>query len=171
MGRPSKPAKMIILEGNKDRRTKKELATRAANEKATLSGNPMKEAPETKVDPVAHKTFQAIRKMFKAIEKDDALYSPTINRYCRITSEVKSLESDRARTEQMIDDFKGDIEPKDYIAMMKLIISIDSQLKAKRQQLLQIEKESCMTIASALRSIPKKPEKNQSDLKKALYGS
>lgn len=170
MARPSKPTKVITME-KKSHRTKRELAERKAKEAATLSGSPMKEFAETKEDPVAHKTYRNIKKMFKAIEKDDALYSNTVNRYCMISAEVERLQSDRAKTEKMIEDSEGNCEPKDFIEMMKLLMSIDRELKNKRQQLFSIEKESCMTIASALRSIPKKPEQNQSELKKALYGS
>ena len=165
MGRPSKPANVIQME-KKSHRTKRELAVRKAGEASTLSGHPLKEAPATKADPVAHKTYQTIRKMFKAIEKDDGLYSPMVNRYCKITSEAEKLEADRARTEKLLEE---DMDPKDYVEMMRLLMSIDKELKSKRQQLFAIEKESCMTIASALRSIPKKPEQSaMSELKKAL---
>ncbi|MBO5621735.1 MAG: hypothetical protein J5959_08925 [Butyrivibrio sp.] len=170
MGRPSKPTKVIAME-KKSHRTKKEMATRKANEAATLSGLPLKEAPNTKADELAHKTFRTLKKLFKAIEKDDAIYSNTVNRYCMISAEVERLQDDRARTEKMIEDTRDDCEPKEFIEMMKLLMSIDRELKNKRQQLFAIEKESCMTIASALRSIPKKPENNTSELKKALYGS
>ena len=165
MGRPSKPTNVIQME-KKSHRTKREMAVRKAGEASTLSGHPLKEAPATKADPVAHKTYQTIRKMFKAIEKDDGLYSPMVNRYCKITSEAEKLEADRARTEKLLEE---DMDPKDYVEMMRLLMSIDKELKSKRQQLFAIEKESCMTIASALRSIPKKPEQSaMSELKKAL---
>lgn len=170
MGRPSKPTKVITME-KKSHRTKKEIATRKANEAATLSGFPLKEAADTKADDVAHKTFRTLKRLFKAIEKDDVIYSNTVNRYCMISAEVERLQEDRSRTEKMIQDSEGECEPKDFIEMMKLLMSIDRELKNKRQQLFAIEKESCMTIASALRSIPKKPENNTSELKRALYGS
>lgn len=170
MGRPSKPTKVITME-KKSHRTKKEIATRKANEAATLSGFPLKEAADTKADEVAHKTFRTLKRLFKAIEKDDAIYSNTVNRYCMISAEVERLQEDRSRTEKMIQDSEGECEPKDFIEMMKLLMSIDRELKNKRQQLFAIEKESCMTIASALRSIPKKSENNTSELKRALYGS
>lgn len=168
MGRPSKPTNVIQME-KKSHRTKREMAVRKAGEASTLSGHPLKEAPATKADPVAHKTYQIIRKMFKAIEKDDGLYSPMVNRYCKITSEAEKLEIERARTEKMLEEQEDNLEPKEFIEMMKLLVSIDRELKNKRQQLFAIEKESCMTIASALRSIPKKPEQSaMSELKKAL---
>ncbi|MDD4883577.1 hypothetical protein, partial [Sulfuricurvum sp.] len=41
------------------------------------------------------------------------------------------------------------------------IINCDKQLMAKRKMLLDIDKENVLTIQSALRSIPKKPEKKK----------
>lgn len=42
--------------------------------------------------------------------------------------------------------------------LTKSMIEIDRQIQQKRKMLLDIEKENVMTIASALRVIPKKPE-------------
>ena len=43
-------------------------------------------------------------------------------------------------------------------------------MSSKRHMLFAIEKENIFTIASALRSIPKKPEKEEDDLMKVLKG-
>ena len=45
------------------------------------------------------------------------------------------------------------------------------QIQAKRKMLLDIEKENIMTIASSLRSVPKKAEKKMNPLLEALNGS
>jgi hypothetical protein len=50
------------------------------------------------------------------------------------------------------------------------IISIDKQIQTKRRMLFDIEKENIMTIASALRSIPKEVKKEENPLLKALNG-
>ena len=47
---------------------------------------------------------------------------------------------------------------------------IDKILDSKRQMLFAIEKENLFTIAGALRSIPKKVEKEEDDLLKVLKG-
>ena len=47
---------------------------------------------------------------------------------------------------------------------------IDKILDSKRQMLFAIEKENLFTIAGALRSIPKKVEKEEDDLMKVLKG-
>ena len=55
--------------------------------------------------------------------------------------------------------------------MQKNIVSLDKQIQAKRKMLLDIEKENVMTIASALRSIPKKEDKEADNpLLKVLRG-
>ena len=54
--------------------------------------------------------------------------------------------------------------------IMSSILSIDKQIQSKRKMLLDIEKENVMTIASALRSIPKKQEKEDNPLLKVLRG-
>lgn len=57
------------------------------------------------------------------------------------------------------------------LGMQKNLISLDKQVQAKRKMLLDIEKENIMTIASALRSVPKKTEKKDNPLLAALNGS
>ena len=177
MARPSKPAKLIAIEG-KAHRTKKELAHRSAKEAETISGFPMKEDPAFKKDTVAHKIFQSTRKMMKAIGKDDLLYSAVVNRYAVISSEVHRLENSRMMSEELLEELRQSRDDysnfKEYAeaaeTIQSTILEIDKQLKAKRQQLFSIEKESCMTIASALRSIPKTPETKTSALREALGG-
>ena len=57
------------------------------------------------------------------------------------------------------------------LSMQKNLVSLDKQVQAKRKMLLDIEKENIMTIASALRSVPKKTEKKDNPLLAALNGS
>lgn len=57
------------------------------------------------------------------------------------------------------------------LGMQKNLVSLDKQVQAKRKMLLDIEKENIMTIASALRSVPKKTEKKDNPLLAVLNGS
>ena len=50
----------------------------------------------------------------------------------------------------------------------KQLLDVDRQIQAKRKMLFDIEKENAMTVASALRSIPKAPIEKNSELKAAL---
>jgi hypothetical protein len=54
--------------------------------------------------------------------------------------------------------------------IMASMLAIDKQIQTKRKMLLDIEKENVMTIASALRSIPKNVEKDDNPLLKVLRG-
>ena len=55
--------------------------------------------------------------------------------------------------------------------IQKNIVNLDKQIQAKRKMLLDIEKENVMTIASALRCIPKKEDKDaENPLLKVLRG-
>ena len=78
-------------------------------------------------------------------------YEHALNYIGQLQDEIKEM---RAREE---------IEPLDYIKakgdIHDRLMACDRKIMDKRKMLLQIEKENLMTIASALRSIPKKQEK------------
>ena len=107
-----------------------------------------------------------------------------INRYCQLYAECKDFEEKREAIykqlldlqenyQKMIDEEEMTI--KEYcnleLGMQKNLISMDKQVQTKRKMLLDIEKENIMTIASALRSVPKKTEKKDNPLLAALNGS
>ncbi len=117
------------------------------------------------------------------IEKNDDLYGAMINRYCILYAENKEFEQKRERFYQQLCEFqekaeelidKGEMTYKELYqienSMQKNLISLDRQVQAKRRMMADIEKENVMTIASSLRSIPKKPEKKTNPLKEALGG-
>lgn len=176
MARPSKSSKVIKLE-KKSHRTKKEIAHRERQERASVSGIAIKEDAKVKSNPIAHRTFLKLKKILKAIEKDDAIYEAQINRYCLITAEIDDIARDRSRLEGLAEDLEAHsdgMQHTDYIKasleISKQKISLDRELRAKRQQLFGLEKENCMTISGALRIIQKAPETNTNALKEALSG-
>ena len=176
MPRPSKPASVIKLEG-KSHRTKKELRIREQAEESLLSGVKLKEAAEVKNNPRAHQEFLRVKKLLTGIGKSDELYGSVINRYCLTLAECADFEEKRKRTQELMDRLEeqsGEMEFVDFLEMQdklaKQLISYDKQIQTKRKMLLDIEKENVMTIASALRSIPKTPEKKNNALKEALSG-
>lgn len=185
MGRPSKPYAVLTTE-KKSHRTKRELGQRRDSEQALLSGIKIKEAPEVKLNEDAHKEYRRIKKLLTAIEKEDELYGAVINRYCLITAEIKSLQEDREYYTDMMREMREDlheqkakVDPGDYImtladigrSMAKITASInaiDRSIQQKRKMLLDIEKESVMTISAALRTVPKKQEEKKNALLEAL---
>ncbi|GAA0763834.1 hypothetical protein [Clostridium sartagoforme] len=175
MPTPTKPFSVLKSEG-KSHRTKKELKMREQGEKALSTGTVLRERREVKKNKVAHKEFKRINELLSSIEKNDAIYEAVINRYCILYAECIDLEDKRESMYDLIEDLKEQFEnSKEYLEdeelaketrkfassisdLTKSMIEIDRQVQQKRKMLLDIEKENIMTIASALRVIPKKPE-------------
>lgn len=181
MSRPPKPFSVIQAE-NKSHRTKAELAARQAGEESLLTGVELKERPEVKKNKVAHEEFIRLYDLLQSIGKNDAIYETIINRYCLIQGECAALEKRKAKMiktaeklEKKIaelddfDDFQATRDAARSIAdIYKTIGNCDKLIASKRKMLFDIEKENIMTIAAALRSIPKKEEKASNPLLEAL---
>lgn len=175
MPTPPKPFSVLKSEG-KSHRTKKELKLREEGEKALSSGIALKARSEVKKNKIANKEFKRINELLKKIEKNDAIYEAVINRYCLIYAECIEFENKKVELYGIIDELKKQFElSKEYLEDEEMakeirkftrsiseivgsIVELDKQLQPKRKMLLDIEKENIMTIASALRVIPKKPE-------------
>ncbi len=182
---PTPPKPFTILKNEKkSHRTKAELKQREREEKALATGTALRERSEVKNNPVAHKEFLRINKLLKGIEKNDAIYESVINRYCMLQAECFDFEEKRESFYRDIQDLTADkdklIDSEEMSLtsyykmknnMQSQIIALDKQIQSKRKMLLDIEKENIMTIAAALRSIPKKTGKEESLLLKALNGS
>ena len=176
MGRPSKPTNVINME-QKSHRTKAEMRQRETAEKELLTGEKLREAKAVKENPLAHKEFLRVKKLLGNIGKNDDLYGNVINRYCLLLAECTEFEMKRENIYLRMDeleDHKADIEFTDYIKLQidlsKQLISYDKQIQTKRKMIFDMEKENVMTIASALRSVPKKVEKKKNPLAEALSG-
>ena len=189
MPTPPKPFKVLTTE-KKSHRTKAELKIREEGEKSLSTEMELKERKEVKQNKIAHKEFKRIQKLLKKIEKNDAIYEAVINRYCLLQAECSDLEERREEFYNLVfelkeemkkvtDDREDDTEKattileysKTIAKIMNSMNAIDKQIQSKRKMLLDIEKENIMTIASALRCIPKK-EENEADnpLLKVLRG-
>lgn len=175
MPTPPKPFSVLKSEG-KSHRTKKELKVREQGEKALSTGTALKARSEVKKNKIANKEFKRINELLKKIEKNDAIYEAVINRYCLIYAECIEFEDKKVKLYELIDKLEEQFElSKEYLEDEEMaketrkfarsiseiigsIVELDKQLQPKRKMLLDIEKENIMTIASALRVIPKKPE-------------
>lgn len=185
MSRPPKPY-VVLKNEKKSHRTKSELKQRKQAEESLLTGVALKERQEVNANPVAHKEFLRIRRLLKEIGKNDDIYGPIINRYCMIQAECIEFEEKREEfyklihelkkeyddiTKNMAPDEKGSFLLEYTKTMDKLsrsMINLDKQIQTKRRMLFDIEKENIMTIAAALRSIPKKEETGENPLLKVL---
>lgn len=187
MSRPPKPY-IVLKNEKKSHRTKAELKQRKKAEEALFTGVALKEDKEVRDNPVAHKEFLRVRKLLREIGKNDDIYGPVINRYCMIQAEcivfnerreelyrlIQELKKEYDEvTENMAPDEKGSFLLKYSKNMAKLsttMINLDKQIQTKRRMLFDIEKENIMTIASALRNIPKEVKEQENPLLKALQG-
>lgn len=157
----STPKPIQLVKGH---RTKAEIEAREKSEKSLMTGIVFKEWPDVKADPIAHKQFSRLKRLYRSIGRDDAMIESVINRYCMLLSECNKFELEDKRLRELageLDDRKTDLEFNDYFRMAveigKQIQKNDSLLQLKRKMLLDIEKENVMTLVSAMRSIPKKP--------------
>lgn len=178
MPTPPKPVEVIKTE-KKSHRTKAELSQRKKEEQALLTGQKLKESKEVKEDKIAHKEFRRLIKLLENIKKNDAIYEQPINRYCLIVAECAKIRESKERFERDLDELVeskkefGDSVSQYFkmkISIQNNIIALDKQLQSKRKMLLDLEKENAMTVASALRTIPKKIEKKNNTLLDILGG-
>lgn len=174
MARPSKAATVLEAEG-KSHRTKAEISKRKEAEQAALSGIRLRESPTVKADPVAHKEFRRVLAILSAVGKNDALFESTINDYCTIKSDIVRCTDAMERMEDDLceidkSDMLPDVKFKLKNDVQKTILAYNRQISALMKKRFEIEKESGFTISSALRAIPKKAEKEENLLLKALMG-
>ena len=158
-------------------RTKAELEQRENAEKALITGVALRERPEVNKNPIAHAEFMRVNELLTLVGKNDALIEAVINRYCLLQAECVDFEKKREKfsdnIDALMDDDQIDRETKYKLQsqMQANIISVDKQIQTKRKMLLDVEKESGLTIAAASRSIPKKVDAGENDpLLKALKG-
>lgn len=161
-GRPPKPIQLV-----KGHRTKAEKQTRLDGESQLLTGISLNESNEVKNNEIAHNEFMRLKKLLEAIGKDDDLSGHVLNMHCLLVAECKELEQTRKLFETNLEKFEDRLSGEQItfteemqlrISMQKQILDCDKTLMSKRKMLLEIGKENILTIASALRSVPKKPE-------------
>lgn len=178
MARPTKSVEVIKLE-KKSHRTKQELAFREAAEKSTLTGNQIIETADVKSDKEAHREFLRCRRLLRLIEKDDEIYGAAVRRYClnksrlkKTDDEIEELKVELAELKKSRSAFEEKEKIDEYyrlITKMEDTITKKEQLsKSYRMEMNDFEKENCMTIRSALKTIPKQPETKTNSLKELL---
>ena len=186
MARPSKPVSVIQME-KKSHRTKKELASRKRAEDQMLAGDKIRKFPEVRENRKASMEWDRITEILDRIDKNDRTYETVINRYCLMLAECRDMEKLKKTIEKTIKDlikaFKeqvlAEVSPTEkaellinfteqIYKMSATLIKYDREIEKKRAMLLAIEKESGMTLAAMLRTIPKEPEKAANPLLEAL---
>lgn len=167
MARPSKPYALLVEQNGTLRKTKAELEFRRQAEESLTTGLPLEESETVRNDEKAHEYFINISELLETIGKNDGLISNVINRYCLLLAETDRMIEMAKRTEQRMEELDTTREDYDelYSALVKSFTGLHKQIHSRRKMLLDIERESLMTLAAQLRSIPKKPpEKPKSEM-------
>ena len=171
---PTRPkASAVLASEKKSHRTQAELKQRKEAEKELSTGVAIAERSEVKNNPIAHAEFLRVNALLKHIGKNDAIYEPVINRYCTLQAECVDFEKKREKFNDNLDalmdsDTQDDTKYRLEAQMQKTIIDVDKQIQVKRKMLFDIERENCMTISAALRSIPKTTSNTKNLLLEAL---
>ncbi len=160
MPRPASSIGVLDGEGKRLHRSTAEKSLRKAAEKAALSGIAIKEYPEVKKNAAAHQEFRRVIRILTAVGKNDAIYEAVINEYCSLQGDIDRYVTLRERIEN-----DETLESKE---LYKLMIDCDRQISKFKDRRFAIEKENGMTVASALRTIPKKIETAENPLLEAL---
>ena len=167
MPTPSKPIALIKQEGNRRQLSKKAIEHREKMEAQLFTGTELKASEKVMNNILALKEFNRLKPLLRSINKDDELIGYTINQHCLLVAECEELENTKQMFMDNLEKFEDRISQEDItftdemkikMGMQKQILDCDKALMAKRKMLLDIAKENIMTIAGALRSIPKKPE-------------
>lgn len=160
-GRSSKS--VLTLTGH---RTKQEIALRKAGEAALLTGEPMRERPDVRRIPEAHREFIRLRRLFRTIGKDDALYQGTINDYCLLHAEALAAAGLISRIEadlEYLDQHEARMDPGKSLRIRSTLEAHEAKALAtvdrKRDKKRAIEDKNLMTAQAALRAIPEKQER------------
>jgi phage terminase small subunit len=169
MPTPPKPYVVLTAE-KKSHRTKSELSQRKKEEEALATGLAMRERDEVKEDPAAHQEYLRLNRMLRKIQKNDGLYESVVNRYCEIQSECMTWKTRIAQTRKLQEQLEDRRDEMDFIEYFDraqkiggLLVAQDKQVQSKREMLLKIEKENIMTVAAALRAIPKKSKDDEEE--------
>lgn len=172
-----KPVAVLAAENKRLHKTKKELAFRKQGEAGTLTGEGMRERGDVKNNMDAHKEFMRLRRLFRKIGKDDAIYAQAINDYCLLHAECLAVAVKIERIERDLDyleERSDDMEPVHYLQLRNSLydkeLKLSAELDKKRDKKRVIEDKNLMNIQSALRSIPKKPDEKKNPLMEALSG-
>ncbi len=166
-GRPSKPVQLIKLEGNKDRRTKAELEYREKFEKSLYTGTTFKESPAVKEDPVAHKEFLRLKRLYKNIQYVDGLDEQIINRYCLMVSQESALTDAIADLKDSLKDCES---VEERMLVYDNMAKLSTKLEKVRDMLLKLEDRLFLNPTARIKAIPKKPpeEKKESPMAQFL---
>lgn len=172
LGRPGKA--VATIDNRVSRRTKGELELRKQAEESLLSREKLFERKSVREDSEAHKEYLRVRKLLEKIGKADALYGAVLNRYCELYAETVACAARMKELNGIIDSLSEKFNALENVGYEEIsafgkqltrligqVNSMDGLIMQKRKMMFDIEKENCMTVSSAIRTIPKSAAKTE----------
>lgn len=154
-GRPSKPTELIVIEG-KTHLTKSEIEYRKQNEKALYTGENFNEIDIVKSNKIAHKEFLRLKRLYGKISFVDGLDEQIINRYC---IEIATLQQAEKTLNELYELQEDTEELEKKIEIINLINKTITSINKSKELLLKYEDRLFLNPATRIKSVPKKPEK------------
>jgi phage terminase small subunit len=147
------PKPLSLVQGH---RTIAEKQVRAKAEKSLYTGEQFFEVASVKADPLAHKEFVRLKRLYSKIAFIDALDQQLINRYCLELSNLEKLQKNLIEL-QYIADETDQMDVK--IAILDRITRISQIMMKSKELILKYEDRLFLNPASRVKSVPKTPEK------------
>lgn len=139
-----------------------------------LSREKLFERKSVREDSEAHKEYLRVRKLLDKIGKADALYGAVLNRYCELYAETVAYAARMKELNGIIDSLSEKFNALENVGYEEIsafgkqltrligqVNSMDGLIMQKRKMMFDIEKENCMTVSSAIRTIPKSAAKTE----------
>lgn len=169
MPTPPKPLALV-----RKHLTNDEKKVRKDAEASSVTGKLMAPTDEVISDKAALKEFNRIKELYALIGKDDDMQSAMICRYCILRSEELHWQSEKKRIDAEMKKLEKayseeKLDALNYFTMTGTLrtayLACDREVMRRRKMMYEHERESLLTLASVLRSIPKKaPETEESPM-------
>jgi FAD/FMN-containing dehydrogenase len=159
---------IALIDNSRARKTKAEIAARAAWEKSLSTDEHMRMPRSVKANKEAAEHWKRLLKILGSVGMNEAFYENVLGRYCLLLAEHDQLAEERTKRQAAVDELyarKDEMEAKDFFELLQslaaMVDATDRKIVKKRDQLLAIEKENLLTVQGKLRAIPKKPEEKK----------
>lgn len=147
-----------LIEMATGHRTKAEIELRKKGQEALYTGEKFGETQQVKDNPVAHKEFLRLRRLYDKIPYVDALDQGAINRYCLEVSNRMRLAELSVTMEARLDGV-ADMTAAEVVALYKALSNIQTEQRKSEELLIKLEDRLLLNPTSRIRAVPKTPEK------------
>lgn len=149
MPTPPKPVEYMTKHMSKRAKTE-----RATAEKSLLTGENFTESAQVKSDPVAHREYMRLKRLYEKIDFVDALDKDIINDYCMERANLEQLTNILIQMRNKCEE-TDDLDQK--MTVFGELQKVSVEIRKCREVLLKMQDRLFLNPAGRLRAIPKKP--------------